>query len=183
MTTAVVNPEWCIQNRTVLTLRAMAVEGEFRRSDVEPVMPVHPKAIIAWVTPQGHTQNASDGFVNINMPGMLVSTNSVKGSTQGVNCADDEYIGVMVQIVDNAVGPQASMTPLRTYGDWMNRIRHRILDNHTLFRQDMDPAIADPYVVFARDRVPSDPQRLLVHEQRVAVFTFVVAVRHHRRGS
>lgn len=180
MTLSVVNPEWLILNRTVLTLREMAIDGKFRKSADEAVFPVHPKAIIPWKTVQGHTHNQNDGYVNLNLPGILVSVSSIKGSTLGVNCADDEPISIVIQIVDSANGPQASMGPMRTYGDWMNRIRHTILSDPTLFRQDMDPAIADPYVVYARDRVPSDPQKLWTHEQQVAVISFLVMVRHHR---
>lgn len=178
--TPVTNPEWLILDRTVKTLREMAANGNFAASRGEAVFPVHPKAIVPWKTVQGHTHNMSDGLVNMTTPCMLVTVTSVKGSTMGVNCADDEPISIVIQIVDQTNGPQASMTAIRTYGDWMNRIRHTILGDLVLFRQDMDPAIADPYVVYARDRVPSDPQRLWTHEQQVAVFSFMVMVRHHR---
>lgn len=181
--TPVTNPEWLILDRTVKTLSEMAANGNFAASRGEAVFPVNPKAIIPWKSTSGHPHNNSDGFVNIIMPGILVTTLSVKGSTQGVNCADDEAIACVVQIVDVAAGPQASMHPIRTYGDWMNRIRHKVLSEMTLFKQDMDPAVADPYLVMAKDRLPVDPQRMTVHEQSVAMFSFVVYVRHHRRSS
>jgi len=180
MTTSVTNPEWLILNRCLTTLREMAADREFVRSASEMVASVKPAQIYQWRTLEGGDHNQQSGFVNIPTPSILVTVMPVRGGAGGVNCADDEVVTVVIQIIDAATGSQISRGPIRTYGDWMNRIRHTFLDDLTIFRQDFDPAVADPYIVVPKDRVPADPQKLWYHEQQVAAFSFYVKVRHHR---
>ena len=179
MTTPVLNPEWLILSRTLTTLRSMASSNQFVRSGSDAVRRVTAQQIFSWRTLEGGDHNQQSGFVNLPMPCILVTVMPVKGGAGGVSCADDEVITVVIQIVDNASGPQLSIGPVRTYGDWMNRIRHRLLQM-ALFHQDFDPTVADPYITIPRDRVPADPQKLWFHDQQVAAFSFSVKVRHHR---
>lgn len=180
MATTVVSPEYLILYRTLRTLRAMAAEREFVRSASEAVRSVLPATVLQWRTLEGSDHNQQTGFVNLPKPCILVTCLPVRESTGGVNCANDEIVTIVIQIVDDTGGSQISQQPIRTYMDWMNRIRHEILDNLLIFRQDFDPAIADPYLVHPKDRVPADPQKLWYHEQQVAAFSFFVKVRHHR---
>lgn len=174
------SPEWLILSRTLKRLREAAAAREFVCSYNEPVLPLNPSSVLQWKTLEGSTHNVHDGFVNIPMPAMLVTLMPVKPSlTSGVTCADDEQITVVIQIVDNTPMNMASSTPLRTHIDWMNRIRHFILTEQRLFKQDFDPQIADPWQVRARNRVPADPDKLWRHDQQVAAFSFIVFVRHH----
>jgi len=184
MATAVDSPEWLILSRTLATIKTMAAEREFVRSSGEAVRSIGPSQVRPWITPQGARYNSNDGTVNIPLPSILVSPYPVKGAnSSGTNCADDEMVQMVIQICDTAIMPAASRGPIRTYMDWMNRIRSRILNDLTLFRQDFDPAVADPFAVKAKDRVPADPDRLTIHDQKVAVFSFVVFVRHTISGS
>lgn len=179
MATSVESPEWLIMNRTLITIRTMAAEREFVRSNGEAVRSVGPNQVRPWITQQGAKQNNNDGTVNIPLPAILVSPYPVKAAqSSGTNCAEDEMIQMVIQICDTAIMPAASRGPIRTYMDWMNRIRARIVDDLTIFRQDFDPAIADPFNCKSKDRVPADPDRLIIHDQKVAMFSFVVFVRH-----
>lgn len=180
MTTAVFNPEYTILKRILTKLRTMAAENEFTASQDEGVWPVGPQQIIQWRTLEGSEQNQQNRLINIPIPAILVTQLPARGSAQeGVNCADDEAIGYVIQIVDGIAHPYSSQGPIRTYGDWMNRMRHAFVSDLTIFRQDFDPAKADPWLVKAKDRVPSDPQKLWSHDQQVAAFSLVVYVRHH----
>jgi hypothetical protein len=177
----VVSPEYVILERTLTTLRTMAMEREFVRSGNEAVRSITANTVLRWRTLEGARHNNNDGVVNVPKPCLLVSMLPVRPVMEGgTNCAEDEVIIITIQIVDDTAGSRVSSGPYRTYIDWMNRIRHRIMETATLFRQDFDPAIADPYYVGAKDRVPSDPQKLWAHDQQVAVFAFFVKVRHHR---
>lgn len=179
MSTDVVSPEWLVFDRTMKTLKTMAAERQFVRSGNEAVRSVGPLQVRPWVTTQGAKMNDNDGTVNIPLPAILVSPVPVKAaSSSGTNCAEDEVIQIAIQICDSTVMPAASRGPFRTYMDWMNRMRSRLVDDLTLFRQDFDPALSDPFLVRSKDRVPADPDRLLIHDQKVAMFSFVVFVRH-----
>lgn len=181
MTTAVISPEYLILDRTILTLKNMAAEREFVRSADEAVRSVVPNTVLRWTTLEGSQQNQQNGFINVPKPAILVTSMPVKSAVEGgVACANDEIITIVIQIVDDSSGSRSSSGPYRTYVDWMNRIRHEILDNLTLFRADFDPAVADPYYTGPKDRVPADPQKLWRHSQSVAAFSFFVKVRHHR---
>jgi hypothetical protein len=181
MATEVMSPEFLILNRTLVTLKTMAANAEFTRSENEAVRSVKPSTILRWITLEGADQNQQGGFVNLPKPSILVTPMPVKSAIEGgVSCANDEVITIVIQIVDDSAGSRASSGPYRTYVDWMNRIRHTILDDPTLFRADFDPSIADPYYVGPKDRVPADPQKLWRHSQSVAAFSFFVKVRHHR---
>ncbi len=180
MATSVVNPEYLITHRTLTTLKTMAASREFVRSQDEAVRSVVPSAVLRWVTLEGGEHNQQTGFVNIPRPCILVTPMPVKESAGGTSCAQDIVVTMVVQIVDDSASSRQSSGPYRTYTDWMNRIRHEILDDPTLFRQDFNPAIADPYGVWPKDRVPSDPQKLWRHSQQVAAFSFFVKVRQHR---
>ena len=179
MATTTFSPEWTILDRTHKTLVNMAASGEFVRSTNEAVRSVGVKQVFKWRTLEGSDHNQQSGIVNMPFPCILVSIVPVKSSSSN-NCSDDELVTVAVQIVDDATGPAISQGPLRSYMDWMNRIRKAIIGNLTLFRQDFTPATADPYITVAKDRVPSDPQKLWSHEQQVAAFSFYVKVRHRR---
>lgn len=180
MATTVVSPEYLITERTLTTLRAMAADRQFVRSYEEAVRSVVPAAVMRWITLEGGEQNQNNGFVNVPKPCILVTPLPVKESTSGTSCAQDTVVTMVVQIVDDSASSRQSSGPYRTYVDWMNRIRHEILDSQTLFRQDFNAAIADPYGVWPKDRVPSDPQKLWRHSQQVAAFSFFVKVRQHR---
>lgn len=180
MTTPVSSPEWLIFNRTLQTVRDMASRKEFVRSEKEAVMSVRPAQVLPWKTLEGGDHNQQAGFVNLPVPAMLITPMTTRGGSKGSNHSDDEIVTIVVQVVDSATGPTISQTPIRTYMDWMNRIRHTVLESPRLFRQDFNPAQADPYLCLAKDRVPSDPQRLWTHEQQVAAFSFLVKVRHSR---
>lgn len=178
---AVVSPEYVILERTLTTLRTMAMEREFTRSGNEAVRSITANTVLRWRTLEGARHNQNDGVVNVPKPCLLVSLLPVRtGMEAGTNCAEDEVVWITIQIVDDTSGSRASSGPYRTYLDWMNRIRHELLETPMLFRQDFDPAIADPYYVGTKDRVPADPQKLWAHDQQVAVFAFFVKVRHHR---
>jgi hypothetical protein len=180
MASKVSSPEWMILARTIKRLKKAAADREFVCSMNEPVLPLNPSSVLQWKTLEGSNHNQHDGFVNIPLPSILVTLMPVKPSlTAGVNCADDEQITIVLQLVDNTPMNLASMTPIRTHIDWMNRIRRIFLSETILFKQDFDPSIADPWQVRARDRVPSDPTKLWQHDQQVAAFSFVVFVRHH----
>ena len=180
MATSVVSPEYLITHRTLTTLKTMAADREFVRSADEAVRTVVPSAVLRWITIEGGSHNQQAGYVNIPKPCILVTPLPTKEGTGGVNCAQDEVVTMVIQIVDDSASSRQSSGPYRTYVDWMNRIRHEILDSATLFRQDFNAAIADPYGVWPKDRVPSDPQRLWRHSQQVSAFSFYVKVRHHR---
>jgi hypothetical protein len=64
--------------------------------------------------------------------------------------------------------------------DWMAAIRLKFTAVPNPFQQDADPAVYDPYVVFPLDRVPAEARSLLQNQDQVAMFTFLVMVRHHR---
>jgi hypothetical protein len=180
----VVSPESVILERTLTTLKKMAARREFVRSRNEAVRSIVPNTVLRWRTLEGARHNSQDGVVNVPRPCMLLTLLNTKTAVEGgTNCAEDEVIWVTVQIVDDTNGSRISSGPYRTYSDWINRIRHEILETPTLFRQDFDPAIADPYYVGVKDRVPTDSQRLWTHDQQVAVFAFFVKVRHHRMRS
>lgn len=180
MTTPVFNPEYTLTTRIINTLKAMAAEGEFTASAQESVWPVSPQQVFLFKTLEGSEQNQQNRIINLPLPAVLVTQMPAKGSAmEGVNCADDEAIPFVIQIADSIAHPSSSLTPTRTYTDWMNRIRHKFVSDLTIFRQDFDPAVADPWLVKARDRVPSDPQKLWSHDQQVAAFMLVVYVRHH----
>lgn len=181
MATDVVSPEHVILERTLTTLKTMAAEREFTRSANEAVRSIFPNTVLRWITLEGSQQNQQSGFVNVPKPSLLVTPMPVKSAQEGgVSCANDEIVTIVIQIVDDSAGSRASSGPYRTYVDWMNRIRHTILTNTQLFRQDFTAAVADPYYVGPKDRVPSDPQKLWRHDQAVAAFSFFVKVRHHR---
>lgn len=182
MATNVVSPEWTILDRTIKELRKMAAEREFVRSGNEAVRSVVPSAVLRWITLEGGDQNQNNGFVNIPRPGMLVTSLPVKETAAGVSCAHDIIVTIVIQIVDDSSSSRQSSGPVQTYMDWMNRVRHKILGSPMIFRQDFNPAIADPYGVWAKDRIPSDPQKLWRHSQQVAAFSFFVIVRQHREG-
>lgn len=184
MATTVVSPERLIWERTLTTLRTMAGEREFTRSAGEVVRSVSPKAILRWITTEGAEHNQNVGFVNIPKPAILVTCLGIKEAAEGgVNCAQDIVVTIVIQIVDDSTGATQSQGPYATYMDWINRIRHRILGSQTIFRQDFaDPGVADPYGHWAKNRVPTDPQRLWRHSQQVAAFAFFVKVRQHRAG-
>lgn len=180
MATAIYSPEWLILRRSLLRLKEMAASREFVSSHNEPVLPILPSSVLQWKTLEGSNHNQHDGFVNIPMPAALVTLMPVNPSlSPGVNCADDEQITVVIQLVDQTPMNLASMSPQRTHIDWMNRIRHVMLTEMTLFKQDFDSERADPWQVRARNRVPTDPDKLWRHDQQVAAFSFIVFVRHH----
>lgn len=181
MTTEVISPEHVILARTLTTLKTMAADREFIRSADESVRSIGPNMVLRWTTLEGASHNQQGGFVNVPKPCLLVTPMPVKSAIEGgVACANDEIVTIVIQVVDDSAGSRASSGPYRTYVDWMNRIRHTILDDLTLFRGDFDPAVADPYYTGPKDRVPADPQRLWRHSQTVAAFSFFVKVRHHR---
>ena len=183
MTTSVANPEWLVLNRTLTKIKQMAAEREFVPSIGEPVHSVGPLAVFGWRTLEGTEHNQQSRFIHLPNPCILITALAVRGAQhEGVNCADDEAIPIVIQIVDTIAHPMSSLA-LRTYGDWMNRMRHAMIADLTLFRQDFDPATADPFLTKARDRVPADPQKLWSHDQQVAAFSFVVYVRHHHTAA
>lgn len=178
MADKVTSPEWVILERTVKELKKMAAERQFIRSGNEAVRSVFPSAVLRWITLEGGEQNTN--FMNIPKPCMLVTPMPVKESPTGTACANDAIVTIVIQAVDDNSSSRQSSGPVQSYMDWMNRIRNQILGNPMIFRQDFNPAVADPYGVWAKDRIPADPQRFWRHQQAVSAFSFFVKVRQHR---
>jgi hypothetical protein len=180
MTDRIESPEWLIGDRVLKTLRQMAAENVFVASEGEAVFPIRPQSVLPWITMEGSDHNRQAGMVNLPMSAILVTTMPVDGGGRGVNTAEDEVIVVVIQLTGPATGSRVSQRPIRTYSDWMNQIRRKMLGDPLLFRQDFDPSVADPYLVMSKRRIPADPQSLWHHEQRIAAFSFYVKVRHYR---
>lgn len=170
-------PEWNILNRTRLILESMAATRQFTASQGEVVRPVPPNAIRVWkAVEQGRGEN---GIQNIALPAIRITSLPVESTIgAGLNCADDEVVRIAIQILD--VSNYDSSGPLRTYMDWMDRIRTELLAVPNPFLQDADVEVYDPFVVHIIKRLSAEAQSLVRHEQQVALFTFQVMVRHHR---
>lgn len=169
-------------DRTRREIAAMAASKQFVASGGEAVRTVDPVCVFVWQVVEGDRgiRTDGDGTQNIPRPAIVISPVSVSSPPgQGLNCADDENVRVVVQILDSQPGRAGQM--FQTYGDWILLIRKVILTTPNPFLQDADVNIYDPFVVHQLQRVPAEAKSLLDHEQRVALFVFQVMVRHHRQ--
>lgn len=173
-------PEWNILDRTYRVIREMAGNGLFVASNGELVRPVTPAGVLKWRVVEGETdKRGPTGTQNMNLPAILVTSLGAKGTVgAGLNCADDEVVRMAVQILDHTAHNVGG--PLRTYMDWMAAIRLKFTAVPNPFKQDADVNVYDPYVVHPQDRVPAEARSLLQNQDQVAIFTFLVMVRHHR---
>lgn len=178
MTTA--NPEGKILWRTHKLIQEMAEQGVFVAQEGEPVRTVSAEAVLIWRVIDGGSQRRSpEGVRNIVLPGILVTPVSVEGNPgSGLNCADDETVRIVIQIVDTT-GP-GHREDLQTYGIWKNAIRAALTPVPNPFLQDSTVAVYDPFVVHILRRVPADAQSLVRNEQQVEIMAFQVMVRHNR---
>jgi hypothetical protein len=175
------SPEWAIVDRTHKIVSDLAAARQFVSAPGENIRSVVPAAVRKMRIPEGGPGiRSSSGMVNTPMPGIFVVGLPVETFLGlGVNCADDEAHRVSVIIVDS-VGRHASPGAIRTYLDWMDKIREELLAIPNPFLQDAEPDDYDPFVVHVIRRLPAESQSLLQFEQQVAMLNFQVMVRHHR---
>lgn len=173
-------PEWNILNRSHLVLKEMAGNGLFTASVGELVRSVPPQAVVKWKVVEGAgDKRDGTGLRNLSLPAITVTTLGAKGTVgAGLNCADDEAVRVVIQILDHT--PFNADGPLKTYMDWMTAIRLKFTVVPNPFKQDADVNVYDPYVVHPLDRLPAEARSLVEHRDQVAIFSFLVMVRHHR---
>lgn len=173
-------PEWNILDRTVRVIKEMAGKGVFTASGGELVRSVPPQAVLVWKVVEGAGDKRDEtGLRNISLPAIAVTALGAKSTVgAGLNCADDEAVRVAIQILDH--NPFNHDKPIRTYMDWMAAIRLKFTAVPNPFQQDADVEVYDPYVVHPLDRLPAEAQSLVRQQNQVAIFSFLVMVRHHR---
>lgn len=174
------SPEWNILNRAHLVVREMAADKVFTAKSGELVRSVPPSAVHVWKVVEGtDSKRTSTGLANISLPCICVTHLAVDSTIGGgLNCADDEVIRIVIQILDH--NPRQSDRPLRTYDEWMAAIRLKFTAVPNPFKQDADVTVYDPWVVHPLKRLPAEAQSLVRHQDQVAMFSFQVMVRHHR---
>lgn len=174
------DPEGTILWRTHKIIQTMAEQQQFTAQFGEPVRSVSAEAVLIWRVVDGGSQRRSpDGVRNLVLPGILVIPTTVENQLgAGLNCADDEAVRIVIQIVDTS-GPN-HREDLRTYGVWKNRIRKALTVHPNPFLQDATVEDYDPFVVHMLRRVPADAQSLVRNEQQVELLAFQVMVRHNR---
>lgn len=171
------SPEVAIWTRTETVIKNLAAAGTFVASRGELIRRVDPIAVGTWRT--SSEKRGTHGVFGIALPSIritLLGTDSQMGA--GLNCADDEAVRIVVQVLDDA--PYSEPAPIVTYSDWMKAIRSAILTVPNPFQQDADVSVYDPYVVHVIRRLPAEEQSLVKHDQQVAMLVFQVMVRHHR---
>lgn len=174
------NPVGHIIRVTHTLIRTMAADRVFTAYEGEPVRQVVPEAVRVWRAIDGSNLNrsAERGLQSINMPGILITY--VQTNTQpdgGLNCADDEAVRVIIQIIDSAPHQHED---IQTYSIWKNLIRKKLLEVPHPFLAGTDPNIFDPFTVTILSQAPADAQALIRNEQQVELLVFQVMVRHHR---
>lgn len=174
------NPEGMILWRTHKLIQTLAEQQVFVAKHGEPIRPVSAEAVLIWRAIDGSSQRRNpDGIRNIVTPGILITLTAAETQMgAGLNCADDEAVRIVIQIVDSS-GPY-HREDLRTYGVWKNAIRAALTTTPNPFLQDAVVEDYDPFVVHILRRVPADAQSLVRNEQQVDVMAFQVMVRHNR---
>lgn len=173
------NPVGHIIKVTKALIRTMAAQRKFVAYEGEAIRQVVPEAVRVWRAVDGSNLKRGDdgGLQSIVMPGILVTY--VQTNTQpdgGLNCADDEAVRVIIQMVDSAAHQHEDV---QTYSIWKNLIRKELLKTPHPFLANTDPAIFDPFTVTILTQAPADAKALM-HEQQVELLVFQVMVRHHR---
>jgi hypothetical protein len=173
-------PEWNIFDRTHRVIREMAGNGVFVASEGELVRSIPPAGVLKWKVVEGAGDKRDEtGLRNISLPAITVTSLGAKSTVgAGLNCADDEAVRIVVQILDHT--PFQYDGPMRTYMDWTKAIRLKFTAVPNPFQQDANVEVYDPYVVHPLDRLPAEAQSLVRQQDQVAIFSFLVMVRHHR---
>lgn len=174
------NPVGHIISVTKSLVRTMAAQRVFVAYEGEAIRQVVPEAVRVWRVVDGSNLHRAPerGLQSINMPGILITY--VQSNTQpdgGLNCADDEAVRVIIQIVDSAAHQHENV---QTYSIWKNLIRKELLKTPHPFLANTDPEIFDPFTVTILSQAPADAQALIRNEQQVELLVFQVMVRHHR---
>ena len=173
MTTAA----YVLEYITETSLKSMVKDGSFRAQPGDTSRSITESGIIIRDTTDERKEEAGKGERNIVRPGLIITHLGASYPTEaGQNTRDDGRHKLVIQLVDD-------VSPLNTqrrksYHFWLSAIRRKLQANP--FRAELDPNIADIFLIQANQISPAGNREYRVHGQMRAGIELTAYVREPR---